>query len=178
MAVIGGADGDADGAVARPAAVDFCVGLVVGDEAGARVAVGVGVGVAAGVGVGVGVGVAAGVGVGVGVGVAAGVGVGVGVGVVAGVAVGVAVGVGVGGGLTDRPQLSVRMLISRRENARKQLSRFRFIAKNPLKCARAQCIQAFEKRPDYSANHRSGDSPLAARRSISPLSVQSLPVAV
>ena len=154
MAVIGGADGDADGAVARPAAVDFCVGLVVGDEAGARVAVGVGVGVVAGVGV------------------AAGVGVGV------GVAVGVAVGVGVGGGLTDRPQLSVRMLISRRENARKQLSRFRFIAKNPLKCARAQCIQAFEKRPDYSANHRSGDSPLAARRSISPLSVQSLPVAV
>jgi len=154
MAVIGGADGDADGAVARPAAVDFCVGLVVGDEAGARVAVGVGVGVAAGVGVGVGVGV------------------------VAGVAVGVAVGVGVGGGLTDRPQLSVRMLISRRENARKQLSRFRFIAKNPLKCARAQCIQAFEKRPDYSANHRSGDSPLATRRSISPFSVRSLPVAV
>ena len=154
MAVIGGADGDADGAVARPAAVDFCVGLVVGDEAGARVAVGVGVGVAAGVGVGVGVGV------------------------VAGVAVGVAVGVGVGGGLTDRPQLSVRMLISRRENARKQLSRFRFIAKNPLKCARTQCIQAFEKRPDYSANHRSGDSPLATRRSISPFSVRSLPVAV
>jgi hypothetical protein len=79
----------------------------------------------AGSGVGVGVGVSVGVGV--------GLGVGAGVGVSLGVGVGVAVGVGVGTGLTDWPQLSVREPTRRRENARKQLLRFRFIAKDPFK---------------------------------------------
>jgi len=100
MAVIGGADGE--------------VAVDAGGGVGAGVAVGVKVG--AGVGVGVGVGVA--------VGVKVGAGVGVGVGVEAGVKVGAGVGVGVGSGLTDRPQLSVRNAIRRRENARRRLLRF------------------------------------------------------
>jgi len=65
-----------------------------------------------------------GAGVAVGVKVGAGVGVGVGVGVAVGVKVGAGVGVGVGSGLTDRPQLSVRNAIRRRENARRRLLRF------------------------------------------------------
>jgi hypothetical protein len=47
--------------------------------------------------------------------------------------VGVGVGVGVEVGLTDWLQPSVRKLIRRRENAGKQLLRFRFIAKKLLK---------------------------------------------
>jgi hypothetical protein len=97
MVVIGGADGDPGGGVARPAGAGVVVGVGVGDGAG----VGVDVGVVVGVGVGV--------------------------------EVGVGVGVGVGSGFTDRLQLSVRKLIRRRENARKQLLRFRFIAKKPFK---------------------------------------------
>jgi len=74
-----------------------------------------------------------GLGVGVGVAVGGGVSVGIGVGVLVGVKAGSGVGVGVGTGLADGPQLSVRKLIRRRENARKQLCRFRFIAKKPFK---------------------------------------------
>jgi len=107
MVVVSGADGDARGDVALPAGVAVGVESVVETEAGS----GVGVGVAVSVGVGVGLGVGAGVGLSLGVGV------------------GVAVGVGVGTGLTDWPQLSVRKLTRRRENARKQLLIFRFIAK-------------------------------------------------
>src|SRR5262249_39692708 len=86
-------------------------------------------GVALSAGVDIGVGGEAGAGVGVGVGVSVSVGVSVGT----GVSVGFGVGVGVGTGLTDRLQLSVSKLIRRRENARKQLLRFRFIAKKPFK---------------------------------------------
>ena len=43
---------------------------------------------------------------------------------------GAGVGVGGGTGLTDRPQLSVRNPIRRRENARRPLLRFRPILKN------------------------------------------------
>src|SRR5271165_4416647 len=71
-----------------------------------------------------------GVGVAVGVKVGTGVGTGVDVGVAVGVKVGAGVGVGVGTGLTDRPQLSVRNPIRRRENARRPLLRFRPILKN------------------------------------------------
>jgi hypothetical protein len=90
------------------------------------------------------------VGVGVGLGAGVEVGVGVGVGLGAGVEAGVGVGVGVGVGLTDGLQLSVRKLIGRRENARKQLLRFRFIAKKPLKTRFKPLQLAIEKRPDYT----------------------------
>ena len=75
------------------------------------------------VGVKVGIGVGAGVNVGVAVGVKVGTGVGAGVDVGTAVGVKVSAGVGVGGGtgLTDRPQLSVRNPIRRRENARRPL---------------------------------------------------------
>jgi hypothetical protein len=106
------------------------------------------VGVGVGLGAGVGVGASVGVGLGAGVGVGASVGVGLGAGVEAGVRAGVGVGVGVG--LTDGLQLSVRKLIRRRENAGKQLLRFRFIAKKPLKTRFKPLQLAIEKRPDYT----------------------------
>ena len=70
---------------------------------------------------------------GAGVGVGADVGVAVGVKVGAGVGVGVGAGAGVGTGLTERPQLNRRNAVRRKENARKQLLRFRPIVKHPLK---------------------------------------------
>src|SRR5271165_2192559 len=96
-------------------------------DAGGGVDVGVAVGVKAGTGV------EAGVDVGVAVGVKVGAGVDVGVGVAVGVKVGAGAGVGVGTGLPDRPQLSVRNPIRRRENARRRLLRFRNIGKHPFK---------------------------------------------
>ena len=105
MAVIGEADGEA--------AVDAGGGV----EVGVKVRIGVGAGVNVGVAVGVKVGT--GVGAGVDVGAAVGVKVSAGVG-----------GVGGGTGLTERPQLSVRNPIRRRENARRPLLRFRPILKN------------------------------------------------
>jgi hypothetical protein len=74
---------------------------------------------------------------GVEVGVKVGIGVGAGVEVGAAIGVKVSAGVGVGRGtlLTDRPQLSVRNPIRRRESARRPLSRFRPI----LKSIRSKC---------------------------------------
>jgi hypothetical protein len=80
------------------------------------------------------------VGVAVGVKVGTGVGAGVDVGAAVGVKVGAGVGVGGGSGLTDRPQLSVRNPIRRRENARRLLLRFRPILKNiRSKCDLSYC---------------------------------------
>jgi hypothetical protein len=107
MVVIGEADGDAGGGVRGPAGVAAGVGVVVGVKVGP--------------------------GVGVGVGVMAGVRVGSGVGLLVGFKVGSGVGAGVGTGLTERPQLSVKRPIRRRENARKQLVTFRAIVKNRFK---------------------------------------------
>ena len=91
-------------------------------------------------GVGVGAGVGVGVGVAVGVKVGTGVGADVDVGAAVGVKVGAGVGVGGGTGLTDRPQLSVRNPIRRRENARRPLLRFRPILKNiRSKCDLSYC---------------------------------------
>src|SRR5271166_4116235 len=82
----------------------------------------------------------AGGGVEVGVKVGTGVGAGVDVGAAVGVKVGAGVGVGGGTGLTDRPQLSVRNPIRRRENARRPLLRFRPILKNiRSKCDLSYC---------------------------------------
>jgi hypothetical protein len=103
MVVLAGAEGDAGGGIALAAGVDAGVGVAVGVEAGSGVGVGVGVAVGVDVSVGVGVRVLAGV------------------------------GVGVGTVLVDRSQLSVRQLARIRENLRKQLLRFRFIAKNVQK---------------------------------------------
>jgi len=77
----------------------------------------------------------AGGGVEVGVKVGTGVGAGVDVGAAVGVKVGAGVGVGGGTGLTDRPQLSVRNPIRRRENARRPLLRFRPILKTSVQNA-------------------------------------------
>jgi len=117
MVVIGWADGDTGGGVGRPAGVDVGVEVVAGVKVGSGVGAGVGVGVVVGVKVG------------------SGVRVGVGVGVVVGVKVGSGVGAGVGTGLTDRPQLSVRKPIRRRENARRRLLRFRPIVKKSFQSA-------------------------------------------
>jgi hypothetical protein len=53
--------------------------------------------------------------------------------VLVGIEVASGVGVGVATGLTDGPQLSIRKVIRRRENARKQPLIFCFIAKTPFK---------------------------------------------
>jgi hypothetical protein len=65
---------------------------------------------------------------------------GVEVGAAIGVKVSAGVGVGGGTGLTDRPQLSVKNPIRRRENARRPLLRFRPILKNiRSKCDLCYC---------------------------------------
>ena len=118
----------------------------VGVGVAARVKVGFGVEAGGGVvlGVIVGSGVEAGVGavfgVTVGSGVEAGVGVVLGVIVGSGVVLGVVIvgfgdGVGVDTGLTDRPQLNVRKLIRRRENARMRLFRLRPICEKSVRNA-------------------------------------------
>jgi len=110
-------------------------------------AVDAGGGVEVGVTVGIGVGAGVNVGVAVGVKVGTGVGAGVDVGTAVGVKVSAGVGVGGGTGLTDRPQLSVRNPIRRRENARRPLLRFRPILKNiRSKCdlATVDCRVALE----------------------------------
>ena len=94
----------------------------------------VGFGVEAGVGVVLGVIVGSGVEAGVGAGVALGVIVGSGV-VLGVVIVGCGDGVGVDTGLTDRPQLNVRKLIRRRENARMRLFRLRPICEKSVRNA-------------------------------------------
>jgi hypothetical protein len=120
----GWADADANGGVGLPAGMDVAVGVA------ARVKVGFGVEAGVGVvlGVIVGSGVEAGVGVVLGVIVGSGVGLGV-------VIVGPGDGVGVDTGLTDRPQLNVRKLIRRRENARKRFFRLRPICEKSVRNA-------------------------------------------
>ena len=111
-------------------------GMAVIGEADGEAAVDAGGGVQVGVKVGIGVGA----GVKVVVKVGTGVGAGVDVGAAVGVKVGAGVGVGGGTGLTDRPQLSVRNPIRRRENARRLLLRFRPILKNiRSKCDLSDC---------------------------------------
>src|SRR4029077_18203643 len=115
-------------------------GMAVIGEADGEAAVDAGGGVEVGVTVGIGVGAGVNVGVAVGVKVGTGVGAGVDVGTAVGVKVSAGVGVGGGTGLTDRPQLSVRNPIRRRENARRPLLRFRPILKNiRSKCDLSYC---------------------------------------